>query len=81
LAVEPLNEMFYFWIMFYFLHCSIVKNLLLVVKIQNVVEYVYIRRGDFTALKSTFKERHGYVYDNYRIGIEEEIKTDPKSVF
>jgi hypothetical protein len=34
-------------------------------------------RGDFTALKTTYQERH----DDYRIGIEEEIKTDPKSFF
>jgi hypothetical protein len=27
----------------------------------------------FTALRSTY---HGFAYDDYRIGIEEEIKTD-----
>jgi hypothetical protein len=38
--------------------------------------------GQFnTALRSTYQERRGLVYDNYRIGIEEEIKTDPKSFF
>jgi hypothetical protein len=34
-------------------------------------------RGDFNALRSTYQERHGLAYDDYRIGIEEEIKTDP----
>jgi hypothetical protein len=38
-------------------------------------------RGNFTALKSTYQERHGLAYDDYHIGIEEEIKTDPKSLF
>jgi hypothetical protein len=38
-------------------------------------------RDGFTALRSTYQERHGFVYDDYRIGIEEEIKTDPKSFF
>jgi hypothetical protein len=32
-------------------------------------------RGDFTALRSTYQERRGFAYDDYRIGIEEEIKT------
>jgi hypothetical protein len=36
-------------------------------------------RGDFTALRSTYQERHGLAYDDYRISIEEEIKTDPES--
>jgi hypothetical protein len=31
--------------------------------------------GDFTALRSTYQKRHGFAYDGYRIGIEEEIKT------
>jgi hypothetical protein len=38
-------------------------------------------RGDFTALRSTYQERHGFAHYHYRIGIEEEIKTDPKSFF
>jgi hypothetical protein len=38
-------------------------------------------RGDFTALRSTYQERQGLAYDDYRIGIEEDIKTDPKSFF
>jgi hypothetical protein len=38
-------------------------------------------RGDFTALRSTYQERHGFAYDDYRIGIKEEIKTNPKSFF
>jgi hypothetical protein len=29
----------------------------------------------FTALRSTYQELHGFAYDDYRIGIEEEIKT------
>jgi hypothetical protein len=37
-------------------------------------------QGDFTALRSTYhRRRHGLAYDDNRIGIEEEIKTDPKS--
>jgi hypothetical protein len=36
---------------------------------------------NLTALRSTYQERRGFVYDNYRIGIEEEIKTDPESFF
>jgi hypothetical protein len=40
-------------------------------------------RSNFTALRSTYQERHGFAYDDYRIaiGIEEEIKTNPKSFF
>jgi hypothetical protein len=34
---------------------------------------------NFTALRSTYQESHGLAYDDYRIGIEEEIKTDPNS--
>jgi hypothetical protein len=37
--------------------------------------------GDLTALRSTYQELHGLAYDDYRIGIEEKIKTDPKSFF
>jgi hypothetical protein len=35
--------------------------------------------GNFTALRSTYQERHRLAYDDYRIGIEEEIKTDPEN--
>jgi hypothetical protein len=38
-------------------------------------------RGDFTALRSMYQERHGLAYDDYCIGIAEEIKTDSKSFF
>jgi hypothetical protein len=38
-------------------------------------------RGDLTGLRSTYQERHGLAYDDYRIGIEEEINTNPKSFF
>jgi hypothetical protein len=38
-------------------------------------------RSDFTALRSKYQERHGFAYDDYRIGIQEEIKTDTKSFF
>jgi hypothetical protein len=38
-------------------------------------------RGDFTALSSTYQELNGFAYDDYRIGIQEEIKTDLKSFF
>jgi hypothetical protein len=38
-------------------------------------------RTDFAALRSTYQERHGFAYDNYRIGIQGEIKTEPKSFF
>jgi hypothetical protein len=31
--------------------------------------------------KYTYQERHGFAYDDYRIGIKEEIKTNPKSFF
>jgi hypothetical protein len=36
-------------------------------------------RDDFTALRTEYQEHHGRVHDNYRIGIEEAIKTDPRS--
>jgi hypothetical protein len=36
---------------------------------------------DDIALRSTYQERQGLAYDDYRIGIEEEIKTDPTSFF
>jgi hypothetical protein len=32
-------------------------------------------------LRSTYQERHGLAYDDYRIGIVEEIRTDPKRFF
>jgi hypothetical protein len=35
--------------------------------------------GDFTARRSTYQERHWIVYNDYRIGIDEEFMTDPKS--
>jgi hypothetical protein len=38
-------------------------------------------RGDFTPLRSTYQKRQGFAYDDYRIGIEEEIETDPIGVF
>jgi hypothetical protein len=38
-------------------------------------------QGDFTALRSTFQKRHGFAFDDYRIGIEEKIKTDHKNFF
>jgi hypothetical protein len=38
-------------------------------------------RGDFTALRSTYQERHELAYDDYCIGIAEEIKTDSKNFF
>jgi hypothetical protein len=38
-------------------------------------------RSDFTALRSTYQERHGFTYDETRIGIEEEIQTDHKYFF
>jgi hypothetical protein len=34
-------------------------------------------RRDFTALKSTYQERHRLAYDDFRIGTEKETKTDP----
>jgi hypothetical protein len=37
--------------------------------------------SDFTAIRSTYQKRHGFAYDDYRIGIEEEIKTHPNSFF
>jgi hypothetical protein len=33
-------------------------------------------RGELTALRSTYQECRGVSYDDYRIEIEEEIKTD-----
>jgi hypothetical protein len=38
-------------------------------------------RSDFTTLRSTYQERYGLAYDDYRIDIKEEIQTDPKSFF
>jgi hypothetical protein len=38
-------------------------------------------RGDFTALKSTYQERHRLAYDDIHIVIEEEIQSNPKSFF
>jgi hypothetical protein len=49
---------------------------------DDISEYDCERlRGDFAALRSTYQERHGLAYEDYHIGIEEEIKTDPKSFF
>jgi hypothetical protein len=38
-------------------------------------------QGDFTGFRSTYQEHHGFAYDDYPIGIEEEIKTDHKIFF
>jgi hypothetical protein len=41
---------------------------------DDISECDYERlRGDFTALRITYQERHGFAYNDYRIGIEEEI--------
>jgi hypothetical protein len=37
--------------------------------------------NDFIALRTEYQEHHGRAYDDYLIGIEEAIKTDPKKVF
>jgi hypothetical protein len=34
--------------------------------------------ADFTALRTEYQDNHGRTYDDYRIDIEEAIKTDPK---
>jgi hypothetical protein len=34
-------------------------------------------QSHITALRSTFQKLRGFAYDDFRIGIEEEIKTDP----
>jgi hypothetical protein len=36
---------------------------------------------DSRALRSTYEKRHGLAYEDSRIGIEEKIKTEPKSFF
>jgi hypothetical protein len=38
-------------------------------------------QDDFTALRTEYQEHLGRVYDDYRIGIEKTIKTDPRSFF
>jgi hypothetical protein len=38
-------------------------------------------QDDFNALRTDYQEHHGRAYDDYRIGIEEAIKTDPRSFF
>jgi hypothetical protein len=38
-------------------------------------------RDDFTALRTEYQKHNGRAYDDYRIGIEEAIKTDPTSFF
>jgi hypothetical protein len=38
-------------------------------------------RDDFTALRTEYQDHHGHAYDDYRIGIEEAIKTNPKINF
>jgi hypothetical protein len=38
-------------------------------------------RDDITALRTKYQEHHGRVYVDYRIGIKEAIKTDPRSFF
>jgi hypothetical protein len=38
-------------------------------------------RGDFIVLRTTYQDLHGFANVSYRIGIEEEIKTDTKSFF
>jgi hypothetical protein len=43
---------------------------------DDISECDFVRlRGDLTALRSTYQEYRGFVYDDYRIGNEEEIKT------
>jgi hypothetical protein len=37
--------------------------------------------NDFAALRTDYQEHHGRVYDVYRIGTKQSIKTDPKSFF
>jgi hypothetical protein len=36
-------------------------------------------RDDFTAFGTEYQKHHGRTYDDCRIGIEEAIKTDPRS--
>jgi hypothetical protein len=36
-------------------------------------------RDDFTAFGTEYQKHHERAYDDYRIGIEEAIKTDPRS--
>jgi hypothetical protein len=38
-------------------------------------------REDFTALRTAFQEHYRHAYDDYRIGIEEAIKTYQKRFF
>jgi hypothetical protein len=38
-------------------------------------------RDNFTTLRTEYQEHHGRAYDYYRMGIEEAIKTDPRSIF
>jgi hypothetical protein len=38
-------------------------------------------RDEFTALRTEYQEHHGRINDYYHIGIEEAIKTDPRSFF
>jgi hypothetical protein len=38
-------------------------------------------RDDFNVLRTEYQEHYGHPYDDYRIGIKEAIKTDPRSFF
>jgi hypothetical protein len=38
-------------------------------------------RYDFIELRTEYQEHHGRAYDDYCIGIEETINTDPRSFF
>jgi hypothetical protein len=38
-------------------------------------------RGEFLALREEYQLMHGRAYDDYRVGIEEAIKNDPKTFF
>jgi hypothetical protein len=38
-------------------------------------------RKEFLSLREKYQLMHGRAYDDYRVGIEEAIKSDPKSFF
>jgi translation elongation factor P/translation initiation factor 5A len=38
-------------------------------------------RGEFLSFREEYQFMHGRAYDDYRVEIEEAIKSDPKSIF
>jgi hypothetical protein len=48
---------------------------------KNMKESEWRCMVDDEISECSYQERHGFAYDDYRIGTEQEIKTGPKSFF